>query len=366
MSNYASRPYHAFLSYSHKDREIAVRICHWLVRDAGFRIWFDESHLKAGSSVASRLSEEMSACRNWIFIASEHAGESTWISAERDQALHCKTETKEFNLIILRIDNCEVPKTWPSLARFNWLDAPGGVISINLAKEIIDRLDGRIWSGRQNNLRDIYISRGWRQNDRPFADLICQNLCKKALRLRLVGDVQDQESFIDERIREIISSCSGHLAILPRRMSGERPTENDYKYIIRELTISKESGLPALIVTDKDTYLPDSLNAIAVRVDSLNELRQSWDDEMPEWLNQFIDDLIAPPSPKHIFLAAEFKRNTERISHLREFIEYVTGLPCKIGRDFEGTGIREQIVANIVTAKVFLANLTSFGDVDDL
>src|SRR5476651_746663 len=102
MSYLSDRPYHAFLSYSHQDRDAAKKLYKWLTGHAGFKIWFDENHLEAGSPVAARLAEKMSECRNWIILASRNSIASAWVVAERDQALHCATENRNFNLIVLR------------------------------------------------------------------------------------------------------------------------------------------------------------------------------------------------------------------------------------------------------------------------
>ena len=136
MNNLSNRPYHAFLSYSHKDRDIALNLHRWLTRDAGFQIWFDENHLEAGSSVATRLAEQMSTCRNWIVLASKNAVVSDWVAAERDQALHCATENRNYNLVALRVDDCLLGQAWPSMARFNWMDMPGGVLTPAIARNI--------------------------------------------------------------------------------------------------------------------------------------------------------------------------------------------------------------------------------------
>jgi len=72
-----------------------------------------------------------------------------------------------------------------------------------------------------------------------------------------------------------------------------------------------------------------------------------------------LEELRRPPTPQHLFLAAEFKENIEQVSHLREFIEAVTGVSCYIGRDFEGQGRRDQIVSGIASASVVVANLAS-------
>lgn len=359
MSNLSSRPYHAFLSYSHKDRDAAVKLHRWLTRDAGFQIWFDESHLEAGSPVAARLAEQMSACRSWIVLASRNSVGSAWVIAERDQALHCATEDREFSLIALRTDDCPLGQAWQAMSRFNWLDMPGGVLTTNIAREVIDRLDGRAWSGRQIGWRDIYVSRGWRPADRPFADAVCEGLCARRWLLRLIGDAADQATFSPDRIREILSACSGHVVILPCRGSEGVVTEHDYRYLLREMAISKELGVPAVLLAEADTRLPDSLAHAVCRLTMGEEYLTGWTVEPPEWLEQFLEELKTPPVPQHFFLAAEFKENIERVAQHREFIEAVTGLPCHIGRDFEGQGLREQIVAGIASASVVIANLAS-------
>lgn len=359
MSTLSNRPYHAFLSYSHKDRDIALKLYRWLTRDAGFQIWFDENHLEAGSPVAARLAEQMSVCRNWIVLASKNSITSAWVSAERDQALHCSTESRGFSLVALRLDDCALGQAWPAMARFNWLDTPGGVLTPTIAREVIDRLDGRAWSGRQTGLRDIYVSRGWRPADRAFADAVCEGLCARRWLLRLVGDAPDQTTFSPDRIREILAACHGHVVILPRRASAGVATEQDYRYIIRELAISTELGIPALLLAEADTALPESLARSACRLTTGEDYHGSWVVEPPEWLEKSLEELESPSSPQHVFLAAEFKENLERVAHLREFIEAVTGLPCQIGRDFEGQGLRDQIVSGIASASVVVANLAS-------
>lgn len=282
MSTLSSRPYHAFLSYSHKDRDTALKLHRWLTRDAGFQVWFDENHLEAGSPVAARLAEQMSTCRNWIVVASRNAVASGWVVAERDQALHCTTENRDFSLLALRVDDCPLGQAWPSMARFNWLEMPGGVLTPAIAREIIDRLDGRAWSGRQTGLRDVYVSRGWRPADRSFADAVCKGLCARKWLLRLIGDAPDQATFSADRVREILSACSGHLVILPRRASGGLPTEQDYRYMNRELAISAELGIPSLSLVETDTPLPPSLSASATRLTHGEDYHSSWSVEPPD------------------------------------------------------------------------------------
>lgn len=359
MSNLLNRPYHAFLSYSHKDRDTALKLHQWLTNCAGFDIWFDENHLEAGSPVAARLAERMSACRNWIVLASKNSIASAWVAAERDQALHYAIEDRDFSLIALRTDDCQLGQAWPSLSRFNWLETPGGVLSFASAREIIDRLDGRIWSGRQVDLLDVFVSRGWKPADNFFADSVCIGFCNRKWKLRLIGDAIDQRSFSIDRIREIMSTCSGHLVILPYRGTGGTPTEQDYKYMISELSISSELGIPALVIAETDTPLPTSLANSAVRLIRGEDYYETWLNEPPEWFEVFMKELRNPPIEQHVFLSAEYKSNVETVARLREFVEAVTGLHCQIGRDYESKGLRDQIETGIASAMVVIANLGS-------
>jgi hypothetical protein len=354
MDKLSDRPFHAFLSYSHKDREIALTLHRWLTRDAGFHIWFDENHLEVGCPVAASIAGQMSACRTWIALASRNSVVSDWVKPECDEAVHCATKNPNFRLIILRIDDCEI---WEGVSRFNWIEMPGGVLTPAIARDIIDRLDGRVWSGRQKGFRDIYISRGWRLPDKSFADAVCEAFCDRKWRLRLIGDMADHTDWDSNRIREILSSCSGHLVILPRRS----PTEEEYHFFLAEIALSTELGIPALLLAETDTPLPASLKIPVCRLVTAEEYHRSWLVKPPEWQEKFLENLIEPPAPQHLFLAAEFKDNVERVSHMRDFIEAVTGIPCHIGRDFEGQGLRDQIVSGLASASLVIANLGSFG-----
>src|SRR6202041_3491595 len=149
MSSVSARPYHAFFSYSHKDSETALKLHRWLTRDVGFQIWFAENTLEAGARGAARLAEQMSSGRNWIVLASKNSITSAWVASERDQALHTATEQRDFTLVALRTDDCALGQAWPAFARFDWLDVPNGLLTQTVAREVIDRLDGRSWSGRQ-------------------------------------------------------------------------------------------------------------------------------------------------------------------------------------------------------------------------
>jgi len=361
MSYQSDHPYHAFLSYSHEDRDVALKLRQWLTSDAGFKIWFDESHLKAGSPVATRLAEQMSLCRNFIVLASRNSVASTWVPAERDHALHFATENPQFGLLALRIDDCPLNQSWPSIAHKKWLDMPDGVLTPQIARELIDRLDGRISAGRQTELRNVYVSRGWRDIDLPFADAVCEALCARKWELRLVGDAPDQKDFVEERIRDIIGACTGHFVVLPRRGTG---SEHDYRHFIRELEISNELGIPVVLLAEQGTSLPPKLASSAIGLRQGEDYCRTWIAEPPEWLYGFLEEKKVPPLPQHLFLAAEYKENMDRVARLRDFMEAVTGIPCQIGRDFEGQGLRNQIVTGITSACVVFANLVSVFDSD--
>jgi hypothetical protein len=361
MTPLAHRPYHAFLSYDHDDKDYALAVHRWLTADAGFNVWLDVNNLQSGTPVLSELAEQMALCQNWLVLTSRNALGSQFVAMERNYALNYSVKCPGFKIINVRIDDCDVERAWPVMGTLNWIDAFGGNLSEAAARDLIDRLDGRTWSGRQEGLRDVYLSRGWRPADQPFADAMCQNLCLRTFRLRMVGDSVDQGTFSADRVRDIIAGCSGHVAILPARKSGESPTEADYKYFLRELTLSHELGVPQLLIAESATALPPSLDQAAARTDLPNSALdgQTWEVEVPEFFEQFLEDLTAPKDAKHFFFAAEFRDNIDRVAKARSFIEAVSGVYCAIGKDFEGQGLRERISASISTASLFIANLAS-------
>ena len=181
MSALAGRPFNAYLSYSHKDRQVADSTLYWLTKCGGFNIWFDETHLDAGAPVAARLAEHMAACRNLLALASENSMASPWVKAELEQALDFGTRDPDFKLLVLKLDDCSVERTWPAISRFKWLEMPGGSISQVTAREVINCLDGRASSESQPGQRDVYVSRGWRPADLPFGDAVCRRLGEPVL-----------------------------------------------------------------------------------------------------------------------------------------------------------------------------------------
>jgi hypothetical protein len=204
----------------------------------------------------------------------------------------------------------------------------------------------------------MYISHGWNPADLPFADAVCNGLCASKWMLRLVGDMPDQTSFSEQRVREILSTCWGHLLILPRR----DPTDKAYRYFIREFNISANLGIPTLLIAEADTQLPVSLDAPVCYLVPQKDYRKQWLREPPEWLENFLDELEEPSITQHVFLAAEYRKNIRQVKYLQEFIESVTGRFCYIGQNFEGQGLTDQIISSISSASIVIANLASFED----
>ncbi len=96
------------------------------------------------------------------------------------------------------------------------------------------------------NPKDIYLSRTWKDSESPLADYVCQKLLHPGI--RLIGDSTDNPSFGEDRIRRIIASCGGLLAILPFRGEGGSIRYKTSKYMIEEIEIALELQLPLLIV----------------------------------------------------------------------------------------------------------------------
>jgi hypothetical protein len=77
----------AFLSYSHADRNIAVRVAEGL-RAGGIEVWFDQWEIVGGDSLIRKIFEEgLAGADAFIILLSEDSVQSRWVREELDVAL---------------------------------------------------------------------------------------------------------------------------------------------------------------------------------------------------------------------------------------------------------------------------------------
>ena len=234
------RPFNAFFSYSHADRERASEIVTWLER-SGVQVWFDRDRLDSGRPVATTLERQLRDCRSLIMLLTPASSESQWVEQEWNQGRHESARNPAFKTIVLVSgDMKEVPEAFESRA---WVPLGSNGLDVDSAARILASLyDGDGREVMADEPRDVFITRSWRESEASATDRLCSRFVRAGF--RLIGDMPDQDSFSRERITTIMSTCGLHLAVLPNRPDGDEGLQ----FMLKEVEIARECGLDSTII----------------------------------------------------------------------------------------------------------------------
>lgn len=348
---YENRPYHAFLSYRHADSSFVNSLHNWLTQEANLKIWFDSDNLKAADEIVASLPNAISKCRSIILVWSQRAKQSGWIKNEYSYAVQQSVENEDFKIIVINIDNSEVPKFSQTTKYINLVD---GKLSPESGEDL---LQGLSYSGSDYNLensRDIYICRSWRKNEEDSADYFTYEFHKK--HFRLIGDSSDHKHYSEERIKSIMSSCGGVLVIAPHR--GNNKTS---KYILKELGFARELELPVVIFKEKEVEGIEALEGELIITYEDKDL-SSYNDSILDAIEFMMEEYKTPPFPHFVFLGVPFGKGDEAILNrniaIKELIEKITSMPCFIGDDIVGSNIQEFIVDKVIKSYIAITDIS--------
>ncbi|NTV67538.1 MAG: toll/interleukin-1 receptor domain-containing protein [Chlorobaculum sp.] len=96
--------YSCFISYSHKDDELAQRV-HNDLQAAGVRCWFAPHDMKIGDKIRPVINESIRFHDKILLILSEHSVESDWVEHEVEHALDRERIEKKNILFPVRLDH---------------------------------------------------------------------------------------------------------------------------------------------------------------------------------------------------------------------------------------------------------------------
>ena len=346
------RLFYSFLSHAHANKEIVDHLYNWMARVAEISVWYDSYNLPPTAKIATVLSKAISQCRGIMVVLSKASVQSGWVEDEYSAAIIQRNQDKRFRILPVLIEECEVPGFLPNT---KYIDMIGGVLSMRNASEIIAGLyydDKALLLG---NPRDVYVSRSWRQGESGYllADYLC-NLLDKA-GFRLVGDSEDQKDYDPERVRKLIASCGGLVAIVPNRGQG-----NTSKYIFPEIEMAQSLDLPCLVVSEPAVNLPGPLAGSAICI-SMDEIGAS--DVGNTTLQRGIDDLNdewkRPIQESFIFYATDIDSSQKaRNQVIKQAIQNITAVECKMGDEIRSSTVRETIARQISQASLVIADIT--------
>jgi TIR domain len=344
------RLYRAFLSHAHSDKAIVDHLYAWLSETAEIPIWYDAHNLPASATIATELADAISQCRSMLIVLSKQSVTSGWVAEEYNAAIGQRTQYKEYRIIPVLIEECEIPGF---LRATKWIEMRDESLDLRTANELVTGLYYDDKALKLENTWDIYISRSWGSSEAQIPDYVCKKLDETGF--RLIGESEDQGRYDAERVKSTISSCGGLVAILPDRGQGRTS-----KYILQEIETAHTLGLPCLIVAEPTVELPEDLAKTALRM-TIDDVGNSShvETDLLKGIEILEEEWKRPPQPHYIFFATNFKsQNKQRNQGIKQAIQQITTIPCILGDEIREGQIQQDITEQISQASMVIADIS--------
>lgn len=343
------RDYDLFISYSHQDSEVVLKIANWLRNHAGVNVFLDVNKLTAGDTIATSLPEKIRESRSGLIFISKNSIRSGWIKEEYGFMMLQRTQHPDYKIIPIKLDDTDMPGFIQTTI---WVNIREGVVNKDCVYNILSAiypLSGALLA----NVKDIYVSHPWRPTEIENSNKICSYFIKAGF--RLIGDKTDNKAFDpDTRIRKIMESCGVALIIAPNRNGKTSP------YIEEELNTAFDIGMKYVLVAEDSLTFDEHLVKAAI-----NQRCYSYS----EFLNNkaLIDDVIADvrevhkgPVNKHFsFFATSLLKGPESNDMLKKLVEQITGIECIFGTDLDAEGAQKEIIKRISRALFMIADVSA-------
>jgi TIR domain len=341
------RPFHAFLSHAHVDKEKTDSLYHFLYDVANIPVWYDAVNLPPGATIAGSLFEAIENSRAAIILLSQQSVTRGWVQQEYRAAINHQTNYPDFRIIPLRLDDVDPPDF---LQNYSNLLIKSDALDSRTAAHILKAL----YQPTRTTMtpadgRHTYISRGWHPTDFDLYEGVSRALSRTGL--RLVGDAPDQPSWVEERISRILDSCGAFVAVLPYRSTAPHKTS---KYVLREWELAISHDLPCLVIPHQDVDLPKEM------LERPGLVTPSEDTELLlDYAVNLSEEWRTPHREPYVFYATDFGLEGRELRTLaKESIEAVTGLSCRIGEYVEDTPVQSSILRMVTNASVLLADIS--------
>lgn len=373
MSNFK---YDIFLSHSSKDNDFAGKL-YKLLDKSGFKVWYDEQSLLLGTNL-DKILDKIKLSQFFIVVWTENAEKSQWVNDETKTGL-----LNDKSVIVVRLDGkTDYPYGLKELKNIKWLDCPNG----NLMPKGFFHILASIYGTSENTEfdKDVYVTRPWSEYKDVWEKYypIFNNY------FRLIGDYQDQDSAVKDRIQKIMGTCRGYIAFLTPKANSDAYLGTS-KYFWREISWAYKCKLPGLLIADPTVY--SNINELKSKENSSQILQliseKGWfkeegdefkkncsealikyklisfdDKELKSYVSDLSHDLIQTKTP-HIYYTQNINiGNNEINSYIKRLCGIVTAIPCK---DESDSVIRvnasniERIKKNIETAYLMISDVSN-------
>jgi hypothetical protein len=178
--------------------------------------------------------------------------------------------------------------------------------------------------------------------------------------LQLIGDAEDQPSWVEGRVANIIEGCGDFAAILPHRPHASYKTS---KYVLREWELAATRGLPCLAIADSRVDLPPEIARRAELVE-LTDAEVSDSGQIAELALALAEDWSTPARSSYVFYATDFdfEAGSKQLRRaVQELVEAITALPCVLGEYVKGEVVQREILRTVSQAALVLADISGNG-----
>ena len=95
-----------FISHSSKDKSLVLQIAEKLKKE---NVWFDIWDMDLGDVLSDKIETGIDEAKNFLIILSQDSAKSSWVKYELNMALIKYLENEDYRIIVIRIDDVEVP-----------------------------------------------------------------------------------------------------------------------------------------------------------------------------------------------------------------------------------------------------------------
>jgi tetratricopeptide (TPR) repeat protein len=327
----------AFISYSHKDEKIVDGLVEKLGKE---NILIDKFNLDGGDLLPSKLSENITDSNWFVLVASENSMKSRWVKYEVNQAIIKWIEKNDFNILVVKINECEV---YPELKPFVYFK------SENDSQQAIDKTVKFILSEGEGKVQRHQKWRGKVVNRYGELEII-EDLANEGIHfIFLWGLFGIGKTVLVEHIADKIFN----LKLLRLPLTG------GYNSLRLSLELASEAGidLPAPETSEKDS-IKKSVDAIIklngkgymILFDDLENVIEE-DGNLPDFLSDLNKKLVEIDIDIPIFFTSS------RHPYIGDFIDYSNVLKIE--------GLKDEHVLYILENWIRLSGGASF-DRDNL
>jgi hypothetical protein len=283
-----------------------------------------------------------------ILLLSQQSVTKGWVQQEYNAAINHQTQHRDFRIIPVRLDDVELPGF---LQNYSATPLARPDLTLDVARAILQGLYQPVTRTDPRASRRTFLSRGWHTTDAELADAATRELT--AAGLDLIGDAQDQPSWDEGRVLEIMRGCGAFAEVLPYRPQSQDTTS---KYVLRECVLASGLELPSLVLADARVDVPEGLRRLAnVRTVQDDGVR----DAFSELARSLAEEWQQSQRGSYVFFATDFDSSRQdRRKSVKDLVEFVTTLPCVLGEYVRGSVVQQEIVDTVTGAALVLADIT--------